>query len=202
MTKLILATRNNHKVRELKSFLSDIDIEVLSLNDISDNIVLKEENNTFEENALQKAHIVYDHTKMLSLADDSGLEVFYLNGRPGVFSARYAGDDATDEINNQKLLAEMRGVPSRRRGAQFRSILVLVGKGIEETTEGICAGVLGESPRGTNGFGYDPIFIPDGFTKTYAELTAEEKNRISHRARSFAKMKEVLKSKLQTVIRK
>jgi XTP/dITP diphosphohydrolase len=130
------------------------------------------------------------------LADDSGLEVFYLNGRPGVFSARYAGEEATDEMNNQKLLTEMRAVAARRRRAQFRSILALVGDGVEEMTEGICIGMLGETPHGTNGFGYDPIFIPTGFTKTYAELTAEEKNFISHRSRSLAKMKEVLKAKL------
>lgn len=202
MIKLVLATRNIHKTRELKSLLSDIDIEVLSLNDISGEIVLREDGNTFESNAFQKAHIVYNHTKLLSLADDSGLEVFYLNSRPGVFSARYAGEGATDEMNNQKLLAEMRGVPPRRRRAQFRSILVLIGKGIEEMTVGVCSGVLGEEPFGTNGFGYDPIFVPDGFVKTYAEITAEEKNRISHRARSFAKMKEVLKTKLQIASRK
>jgi XTP/dITP diphosphohydrolase len=197
MTKLILSTRNIHKARELRSLLSDIEIEVLSLNDISSDIELKEEGDTFEANAYQKAQIVYYHTKMLSLADDSGLEVFYLNGRPGVFSARYAGEGATDEMNNEKLLAEMRGVPPRRRGVQFRSVLALVGKGIEEMTVGLCSGVLGEEPHGTNGFGYDPIFVPEGFSKTYAELTAEEKNRISHRARSFAKMKEVLKTKFQ-----
>jgi XTP/dITP diphosphohydrolase len=98
-------------------------------------------------------------------------------------------------MNNRKLLEEMRGVAPRRRRAQFRSVLALVGDGLEDATEGICPGMLGESPRGTNGFGYDPIFIPDGFTKTYAELTAEEKNLISHRARSFAKMKVVLGSK-------
>jgi len=196
MTTLVLATRNMHKARELKTLISDLDIEVLTLNDISTDLVLREDGNTFEANALQKAHTVHQHTKLLSLADDSGLEVFYLNGRPGVFSARYAGDGATDEMNNEKLLVEMRGVPPRRRRAQFRSVLALCGNGIEELTVGICPGVLGEFPRGTNGFGYDPIFIPDGFSKTYAELTAEEKNRISHRARSFAKMKEVLKEKL------
>ncbi len=126
------------------------------------------------------------------------MEVFYLHGRHGVFSARYAGSKATDEMNNRKLLEEMRGVAPRRRRAQFRSVLALVGDGMEDSTEGICPGQLGETPRGTNGFGYDPIFFPDGFSKTYAELTAEEKNLISHRARSFAKMKEVLGSKLPT----
>jgi len=173
-----------------------MDIEILSLNDISKEIALKEEGNTFEANALQKARIVYENTKMLSIADDSGLEVFFLNGRPGVFSARYSGENATDEMNNRKLLIEMRAVAPRRRKAQFRSVLALVGDNVEEITEGICGGMLGETPRGTNGFGYDPIFIPTGFTKTYAELYAEEKNRISHRALSLAKMKEVLKVKL------
>lgn len=197
MAKLILATRNNHKARELQTFLRELDIQVMTVNDISSDLELREDGDTFETNALQKARTVFQHTKILSLADDSGLEVFYLNGRPGVFSARYAGAGATDEMNNQKLLSEMRGVPPRRRTARFRSVLALVANGIEEVTEGICPGVLGELPRGTNGFGYDPIFIPDGFSKTYAELTAEEKNLISHRARSFEKMKDILKGKLR-----
>jgi len=202
MTKLILATRNVHKARELKTLFSDLDLELLTLNDISAELVLREDGDTFEANALQKATTVYNHTKLLSLADDSGLEVFYLNGRPGVFSARYAGEEATDEMNNKKLLVEMRGVPPRRRRAQFRSVLALIGDCVREITEGICSGMLGELPRGTNGFGYDPIFVPDGFPKTYAELTADEKNLISHRARSFAKMKEVLQSRLQIKIRR
>ena len=196
MTKIILATHNIHKARELKTLLGGLDVDVLTLDDISAQIILREDGDSFEANAFQKARIVHNHTKLISLADDSGLEVFYLNGRPGVFSARYAGAKATDEMNNQKLLKEMRGISPRRRHAQFRSVLALVGDGMEDLTEGICPGNLSETPRGTNGFGYDPIFIPDGFTKTYAELTAEEKNLISHRARSFAKMKEILKSKL------
>jgi XTP/dITP diphosphohydrolase len=194
MNKLVLATRNRHKAVELRTFLNDLPFEVLSLNDFPQDVELREEGLTFRENALQKARIVYEHTHLYSLADDSGLEVFFLNGRPGVFSARYAGEGATDEQNNQKLLAEMKGVAPRRRGAQFHSVLALVGERIEELTEGICSGVLGESPRGTNGFGYDPIFIPDGFTRTYAELTADEKNRISHRSRSFKKMREIIET--------
>jgi len=196
MTKIILATHNIYKAQELKTLLSDLDVDVLALDDISAEIALREDGDTFEANALQKARIVHKHTKLITLADDSGLEVFYLNGRPGVFSARYAGAEATDEMNNQKLLEEMRGVAPRRRHAQFRSVLALVGNRMEDMTEGICSGMLGETPRGTNGFGYDPIFIPDGFNKTYAELTAGEKNLISHRARSFAKMIKVMKSKL------
>ena len=128
-----------------------------------------------------------------------GWKYFFSNGRPGVFSARYAGAEATDEMNNQKLLEEMRGVAPRRRRAQFRSVLAFVGDGLQEMTEGICPGTLGEKPIGTNGFGYDPIFIPEGFNKTYAELTSEEKNLISHRARSFAQMKKTMQSKLPAV---
>ena len=199
MNKIILATHNIHKARELKTLLGDLDVDVLTLDDISAEIILREDGDSFEANAFQKARIVHNHTKLISLADDSGLEVFYLNSRPGVFSARYAGAKASDEMNNQKLLKEMCGVAPRRRHAQFRSVLALVGDGMEELTEGICPGIIGETQRGTNGFGYDPIFIPDGFTKTYAELTAEEKNLISHRAKSFAKMKEILKSKLLAV---
>jgi XTP/dITP diphosphohydrolase len=195
MIKLILATRNIHKVRELQSLLGGLEVEVLALNEVSTDLILREDGTTFEANAFQKARTVYHHTKLLTLADDSGLEVFYLNGRPGVFSARYAGERATDEMNNKKLLTEMRAVAPRRRRAQFRSVLALVGDGVEEMTEGICSGILGETPYGTNGFGYDPIFIPTGFAKTYAELTADEKNLISHRARSLAKMKEILKGK-------
>jgi XTP/dITP diphosphohydrolase len=191
--KLLLATRNRHKAKELLTFLSGLPFEVMTLDDMPGNIELREDGTTFRENALQKARIVYEATGLPSLADDSGLEVMYLDGRPGVYSARYSGAGATDESNNIKLLAEMRGVEPQRRKAQFRSVLALIADGVEELTEGICSGVLGEQPRGTNGFGYDPIFIPDGFTRTYAELTAEEKNKISHRSRSFAAMRNVLK---------
>ena len=190
--KLVLATNNKFKAKELQTFLTGLPFDVLTLRDVSDSIELREDGFTFNDNALQKARIVHQATKLPALADDSGLEVFYLNGRPGVFSARYSGAGATDESNNIKLLEEMRGVSPRRRRAQFRSVLALVSDGMEKLTEGICSGLLGEQPRGTNGFGYDPIFIPDGFCRTYAELTAEEKNKISHRSRSFAAMRDVL----------
>jgi XTP/dITP diphosphohydrolase len=196
MTEIILATRNKHTARELQTMLCGFDIQVLTLDDFPGPVELREDYYSFEENALQKARIVHQHTRLVSLADDSGLEVFYLNGRPGVFSARYAGEHATDEMNNRKLLQEMRGVAPRRRRAQFRSVLALVGNGVVELTVGICPGRLGETPVGTNGFGYDPIFIPDGYQKTYAQLIDEEKNRISHRARSFAKMVSVIQTTL------
>ena len=190
--KLVLATHNKHKAKELQTFFTGLPFEVMTLEDIPDSIELHEDGSTFNDNALQKARIVHQATNLTALADDSGLEVFYLNGRPGVFSARYSGAGATDESNNIKLLEEMRGVPPRRRRAQFRSVLAIVSDGMEKLTEGICSGFLGEQPRGTNGFGYDPLFIPDGFSRTYAELTAQEKNKISHRSRSFDAMRKIL----------
>lgn len=193
MNKIVLATRNKHKIEEIKTILSDLRLEILTLNDFPEIPTLKEEGLTMADNSLQKAQTVFHHTHVATLADDSGLEVFFLNGRPGVISARYAGAEATDEKNNQKLLGEMRGVPPRRRKVQFRAVLTLLGENYRDTTEGICEGNLAESPRGSNGFGYDPIFIPNGFKRTYAELTAEEKNAISHRAKALASMKEILR---------
>ena len=193
MTRIVLATRNKHKIGEIKTLLGELSIEILTLENFPQVPALREEGETFTDNSLQKARAVFQHTHIPSLADDSGLEVFFLNGRPGVLSARYAGVGASDDENNEKLLGEMRGVAPRRRKAQFHAVLTLVGEKLIKTTEGICPGRLVESPRGTNGFGYDPIFVPDGFSRTYAELTAEEKNTISHRARALAKMQEILR---------
>jgi XTP/dITP diphosphohydrolase len=192
MKTIILATNNPHKIRELTTLLAEVPVQIKMLANVPDSPTLREDGDSFRENALQKARTVHQSTGLASLADDSGLEVFYLNGRPGVRSARYAGSEATDDRNNEKLLGEMRGVPPRRRRAQFRAVIAFVDGATEIVTEGVCPGRLGESPRGTNGFGYDPIFIPDGFGKTYAELTAEEKNRISHRSKAIGFMKEAL----------
>ncbi|MEX2117927.1 MAG: RdgB/HAM1 family non-canonical purine NTP pyrophosphatase [Bacteroidota bacterium] len=192
MKQLVLATNNRHKIREIKSILGNLGMEMLTLDDIPGIPPLVEDGETFQENALKKARTVHRHTKLPALADDSGLEVFYLNMRPGVRSARYAGDTATDQENNSKLLNEMRGVAPRRRGVQFRSVLALVGEGYEELSEGICSGILAETPRGTNGFGYDPLFLPDGMNMTYAELSDLQKNTISHRSKSLAAMRPLL----------
>ncbi len=194
--KLVLASRNRHKLLELRSFLRDLPVEVVAVDDVAPGLALIEDGRTFVDNALKKARTVFEHTRTTALADDSGLETFYLNGRPGVFSARYAGDGADDELNNQKLLAEMRGVARRRRRAQFQAVLALVGPGYEEIASGTCPGMLTETPRGSNGFGYDPIFQPDGFSRTYAELSQDEKNRISHRSRAFAALHDILKRRL------
>ncbi len=196
MKKLVLATRNNHKIEELRTLLADLNLEIVTLDDFSNVPPLVEDGWTFLENALKKARTVFQYTNLPSLADDSGLEVFFLNRRPGVRSARYAGEHATDEQNNEKLLNEMRGVAPRRRRSQFRAVIALVGPGFEDVAEGTCTGQLAESPHGTNGFGYDPIFVPDGFTRTYAELTAEEKNRISHRSKAVEAGKEMLRKRL------
>jgi XTP/dITP diphosphohydrolase len=196
VTKIVLASRNKFKIEELKFFLAGLPLEVLTVNDFPIDSPLVEDGTSFRSNALKKAHQVFDQTNTLSLADDSGLEVFFLNGRPGVYSARYAGPDADDDANNEKLLKEMRAVAPRRRTAQFCAVLALVGKRIEETAEGKCPGRLAEYPRGTNGFGYDPIFVPNGFSRTYAELRSDEKNLISHRSRAFEKMRDILKAKV------
>ncbi len=192
MKQLVLASNNQHKLREIKTILGDLDIELLTFDDFSGIPQVVEDGETFLDNALKKARTVFQHTKLPSLADDSGIEVFYLNMRPGVRSARYAGDNATDGQNNAKLLFEMRGVAPRRRRVQFHSVLALVGQGFEEMAEGICTGTLAERPRGTNGFGYDPLFIPDGMNTTYAELSDSEKNTISHRAKSLAALRPLL----------
>ena len=196
MNNVVLATRNKHKIEEIRTILSDLPVRFLSLDDFPHVPPLREDGATFQENSLQKARAVFEYTKLPTLADDSGLEVFFLNGRPGVISARYAGGGATDEANNQKLLGQMMGVAPRRRRAQFRAVLTLVNGTTVETSEGICPGMLAESPRGTNGFGYDPIFLPDGFTRTYAELAAAEKNTISHRSRALAGMRDILRRML------
>jgi len=194
--RLLLATNNRHKIKELRVLLQDLDIQIVTLDELENVPELIEDGSTFLENALKKARTAHTHAGIPTLADDSGLEVFYLNGRPGVRSARYSGEGSTDEINNAKLLAEMRGVPPRRRHAQFVATLALVGDGFEDIARGVCEGTLAESPRGTNGFGYDPIFIPFGYQRTYAELSDEEKNSISHRSRALHLMKSVLRSRI------
>jgi len=195
MKQLVLATNNEHKIREIRSLLKALPLELLTLRDIPNFPPLVEDGETFQDNALRKAVAVFQHANLPALADDSGLEVFYLNMEPGVYSARYSGPNATDAQNNEKLLQAMRGVAPRRRRAQFRSVIAFVDKGVKELTEGIFSGTLAEAPRGSNGFGYDPLFIPDGMTITSAELTDEEKNAISHRGQSLRKMIEVLRKR-------
>lgn len=194
MKEILLATHNRYKAEELSALLAPLGVHVRSLNDFPQLQETVEDQPTLEGNALKKAREAFHATGILSLADDTGLEVFYLRLDPGVLSARYAGKNATYADNNKKLLREMLAVPKWRRGAQFRTIIALVGKGIEHTVEGKVEGTLLEEPRGSNGFGYDPVFVPNGQKKTYAEMTLEEKNTLSHRALALQKVLTVLKN--------
>jgi len=193
--EIIAATNNKHKLEEIKEILSEIDYEVYSLEDVGINIEVKETGSTFEENALIKAREICKLTGQISIADDSGLEVEILDGRPGVYSARYAGvnGENRDKANNIKLLEELKDVSEDKRNARFYSVIAIVfPDGQELTTRGYIKGKIGYEEKGDNGFGYDPIFIIDGLDKTMAEIGMEEKNKISHRANALKKMKSLL----------
>lgn len=193
MKQLVLATNNKHKAGEFRSLLGDLGVEILFLDRFPQVGEVVEDAVTLEGNAEKKAEQVFRATNLPTLADDSGLEVYYLNGAPGVYSSRYSGPGATYESNCLKLLEAMRGVPPRRRAARFRCVLhFLAPGGVSNVVEGICKGVIIESARGTNGFGYDPLFLPEGMTRTLAEMTAVEKNSLSHRARACQLIKPFL----------
>ncbi|MFB3924947.1 MAG: XTP/dITP diphosphatase [Syntrophales bacterium] len=192
----MIASKNRGKISEIRTLLQDIDIEVLSLNDYPEFPEIVEDGRTFLENALKKARTVSEMTNEIALADDSGLEVDFLGGRPGVHSARYSGDRATDESNIRKLLEEMKGVPLEKRGAAFRCSLVLYRKdGIFRSFEGTLRGRIALEPAGKGGFGYDPVFVVPERGKTLAELLPDVKNRISHRAKALMKLKRYLQKK-------
>lgn len=191
--RLIIATKNDNKVREIKSILSGLNLEIISLNEMLSQFNIEETGDTFLENAKLKARQVSKLVKGLVLADDSGLEVKKLGGRPGVFSARYAGPDASDGQNIQRLLAELKDVPWQERGARFRCIMVLIDlAGQMHITEGICNGIISFESAGGNGFGYDPIFYIPEYKMTMAQLPLETKNRISHRAKALEEIKRIL----------
>jgi XTP/dITP diphosphohydrolase len=189
--ELVLATKNRHKVDEIKLILASASVNatVKTLEDFPRIPEVEETESTLEANALKKAHAVFQATKLPSLADDSGLEVFYLAKRPGVYSARYAGPSATYAENNKKLLNELKAVPPRRRNAQFRCVIALITDKGEHVVEGITEGKILEAARGSSGFGYDPIFQPNGYMQTYAEMPLDLKNKISHRAKALEKLK-------------
>jgi len=189
--KIVFATNNQHKLSEIRSILGDA-IEVLSLKDIGCDVDIPETGKTLEENALQKAQYIYDHYHMDCFADDTGLEVDALGGAPGVYSARYAGGEGHDsEANMAKLLHEL-GDNSNRK-ARFRTVIALIIDGKVNTFEGIVKGEIIRERRGGEGFGYDPIFQPEGYDKTFAELGMDVKNHISHRARAVHKLAEFLR---------
>ena len=187
---LVFATNNAHKLEEIRAILGD-KINILSLNDIDCHADIPETADTLEGNARLKAEYIYQHYGMDCFADDTGLEVEALNGTPGIYSARYAGGAGHDsEANMHKLLSELEGKTNRK--AQFRTAICLIEGGEEHLFEGIMRGTILQERRGTAGFGYDPIFQPEGYTETFAEMGNEEKNKISHRARAVQKLVEYL----------
>ena len=197
MHKLVLATRNKGKLAEISALLRDLPVAVLSVFDFPEVPEVDENGATLEENALKKARTIFNATHLPALADDSGLEVFALGMKPGVLSARYAGEHVTYDDNNRKLLEELQGVPANERRAQFRCVAAFVAKDLEKTAEGTCTGIIIDAPRGSGGFGFDPLFVPDGYDKTFAELPLEVKNSFSHRAKAFQQMKKLLVEVLQ-----
>ena len=190
--KIVFATNNQHKLSEIRQILGGR-VEVLSLNDIGCNVDIPETGSTLEENALQKAQFVYDLYHIDWFADDTGLEVDALNGAPGVYSARYAGDGHDSEANMTKLLNELG--ENNNRSARFRTVIALIQQGEVHEFEGIVNGQIIRERRGGEGFGYDPIFQPDGYDQTFAELGLDIKNQISHRARATRKFAEYLLKK-------
>ncbi|RMD53339.1 MAG: XTP/dITP diphosphatase [Nitrospirae bacterium] len=193
--KILIATRNKGKLKEFRSLLSDLGIDIVSIDDVfTDAPIVKEDGKTYEENALKKAETLYRFSSLPTVADDSGLEVEALNGAPGVFSARFAGEGLSDEENNRKLLSLLRDYPMEKRKARFKAVIAFVGPGIKKVFEGELRGHIAFEAAGKDGFGYDPIFIPEGYDKTLAQLGKEIKNSISHRAEALNKLKEFLKT--------
>lgn len=188
--KIVFATNNAHKLSEVKAVLGE-GFELVTLREVGITEDIPETGATLEENASQKARYVYDRTGLDCFADDTGLEVEALDGRPGVRSARYAGEGHDFKANNRKLIAELEGKENRR--ARFRTVISLIRGGVEQQVEGIVRGVIATEESGTEGFGYDPLFIPEGSNVTFAEMSAEAKNAISHRGRAVAALIKILK---------
>ena len=182
----MLATANRAKAREMAALLKDIPLRILNLSDLTGITLPPEGESSYADNALGKARAVATATGEIALADDSGIEVDALGGRPGVLSARYGGEGLSDPERCRVLLKEIAGVPAERRGARFRCLIAIVcpRRGLETTMEGVVEGVLLEAPRGDGGFGYDPLFFYLPLGKSFAELPPDEKNRVSHRAQA------------------
>jgi len=191
LKKIVFATNNAHKLKEVRYYLKDL-YEVVSLSDIGFDKDIPEPYDTLKENALTKSQTIFDKYQIDCFSDDTGLEVEALNGAPGVFSARYAGEGCSFKDNVDKMLAEMLGQTNRK--ARFRTMVSLILNGEKHFFEGIVNGHITEAETGTDGFGYDPIFVPEGFTTSFAEMNLEDKNEISHRGRAMAKLVEFLKS--------
>lgn len=184
MNQLILATHNNHKAREFQDILPQYSVKTLA--DLGHDEEIEETATDLEGNSLLKAKTIFKRYGYVVISDDSGLEVNALNGAPGVYSARYAGEPRNDQRNTEKLLYKLQGASNRK--AQFRTVITLMSLGNSFQFEGIVSGTIAESPRGEAGFGYDPVFVPKGYQQTFAELPADLKNKISHRANAIEKL--------------
>lgn len=191
----MIATRNKGKIREIREALNGLGLRIYALSDFPDVPEIEEDGKNFTENALKKARFYSNYFGMLTIADDSGLEVDSLKGLPGIYSARYAGEGASSQVNNQKLLGELQGIPISKRGARFKCILALVSPDEKEAiAEGSCKGSIGLREKGKRGFGYDPLFILPTDGKTMAELSLKEKNKISHRGKALRKLRKIIKT--------
>ena len=192
--ELVLATRNRHKGEELATLLGDLGVTIHTLDEFPNAPDVVEDGDTCEANAVKKARVIAEFTGLPAVADDTGLEVDALGGRPGVYAARYAGEDATYEDNCRKLLRELKGVPRERRTARFLTVaaIALPSCGIR-VAQGTLDGMIAEEAIGTLGFGYDPVFLIPELGKTLAQLSADQKNRISHRAKAFTQAKGLLR---------
>lgn len=194
--RLIIASNNFHKIDEIRNILRDLNYEILSLKEAQIHIDVEENGSTFEENSYIKAKAIHDLTGESVLADDSGLEVYALDGAPGVYSARFAGEHGNDRKNNDKLLELLKDVPDEKRGGRFVSVIVLLtADGNKFVGRGYVEGKIGYKEIGSNGFGYDPLFIVPDLNKTYAQLTSSEKNSVSHRKRALEDLKRKLQKK-------
>jgi XTP/dITP diphosphohydrolase len=194
---VLVATRNRGKIREIREALKGLDLRIEALSDFSNVPEIEENGKTFVDNALKKARSYSKHFGKVTLADDSGLEVDHLKGLPGIYSARYAGERASNRENNEKLLRELEGVPLSKRGARFKCVIAVVSPdGREILAEGACRGRIGFREKGRRGFGYDPLFVLPDYGKTMAEFSLEEKNRISHRGKALRKIRKMIQSLL------
>lgn len=197
MDKIIFATGNAGKMKEVREILKDLNVEVLSMKEAGIQADVEENGKTFQENAVIKAREIMKISGEVVLADDSGLEIDYLNKEPGIYSARYMGEDTSYRIKNGNLIERLQGVPDEKRTARFVcAIAAAFPDGSVETTEGTIEGKIGYEEKGENGFGYDPIFYVPEFGCTTAELTGEQKNQISHRGKALEAMKEILKKRM------
>jgi XTP/dITP diphosphohydrolase len=195
VTTFVLATRNAHKVREIAALLEELPVRLVGIDELAPGVPLVEDQDSFEGNAYAKAEQAAAATGLPSLADDSGLEVDELGGAPGVWSARYAGEPSDDARNNARLLRELAGVPPEKRGARYRCVAAFVdpATGARHATSGECEGMILEAPRGSGGFGYDPLFLIPALGQTMAEIDQDRKNRLSHRAAAFQALAAVLR---------